>query len=73
MVVAYPASIERCSKQFNSTIRNLAVPYGIALSFHRNFYHDSMEDEEIEEYRPVVHQLINRLLNYNGKSNSYRK
>ena len=35
---------------------DLAVPYGIALSFHRNFYHDSMEDEEIEEYRPVVHQ-----------------
>ena len=52
---------------------DLAVPYGIALSFHRNFDHDSMEDEEIDEYRPVVHQLINRLLNYNGKSNSDRK
>ena len=52
---------------------DLAVPYGIALSFHRNFYHDSMEDEEIDEYRPVVHQMINRLLNYNGKSNSDRK
>ena len=48
---------------------DLAVSYGIALSFHRNFYHDSMEDEEIEEYRPVVHRLVDRLLNYNGKSN----
>lgn len=50
--------------------RNLAVQYedpliardyGIAEKFHANFYHDFMETEEIEEDRPMIHELVHRL------------
>lgn len=51
--------------------RNLAVQYGdpliasnygIAEKFHANFYHDFMELEEIEEDRPMIGQLVHRLI-----------
>ena len=33
-----------------------------AEKFHKNFYHDEMEDFEIEADRPVVHRFVNRVL-----------
>ena len=33
-----------------------------AENFHRNFFHDHMEDYEREADRPVVHQFVARLL-----------
>ena len=40
----------------------IASNYGIAEKFHANFYHDFMEDEEIEENRPMVHQFVHRIM-----------
>ena len=33
-----------------------------AENFHRNFFHDHMEDYEIEADRPTVHHFVNRML-----------
>ncbi len=33
-----------------------------AENFHRNFFHDHMEDYEIEADRPLVHHFVNRML-----------
>ena len=33
-----------------------------AENFHRNFFHDHMEDYQMEEDRPNVHRLVARLL-----------
>ena len=33
-----------------------------AEKFHRNFYHDEMEDFEIEHDRPMVHRFVARVL-----------
>ena len=40
----------------------IASHYGIAEKFHANFYHDFMEEEEIEEDQPMVRQLVHRLI-----------
>ena len=37
--------------------------FGIAEKFHKNFFHDEMEDYEIDVDRPAVHQFVNRVLN----------
>ncbi len=36
--------------------------FGIAEKFHRHFYHDSMEEWEREPDRPLVHDLVRRVL-----------
>ena len=46
---------------------SLKAEYAIAEQFHANFYNNFMEDDAIETYRPMVHDLVNRLLSYNGK------
>ena len=33
-----------------------------AEKFHRDFYHDSMEDWERDADRPLVHEFVERLL-----------
>ena len=33
-----------------------------AENFHRNFFHDHMEDYEMDADRPVVHHFVNRAL-----------
>ena len=40
------------------------LEYGFAAAekFHRNFYHDHMEDFELESDRPKVHDLVHRTL-----------
>ena len=40
----------------------IANQYSVAEKFHANFYHDFMEDEEIEADRPKVLQLVHRLI-----------
>ncbi len=41
------------------------LPGGLiaARQFHSNFYHDWMEDVDIEHDRPLVHDFVRRLLN----------
>ena len=36
--------------------------YAAANRFHENFFHDYLEDYEIEENRPGVHHFVHRLL-----------
>ena len=40
------------------------IEYGFAAAekFHRNFYHDHMEDFELESDRPKVHDFVHRAL-----------
>ena len=33
-----------------------------AEKFHKNFYHDEMEDFEIDNDRPIVHLFVGRML-----------
>lgn len=40
----------------------LQAAFAAAEKFHRNFYHDEMEDYEIEADRPTVHLFVNRVL-----------
>ena len=40
----------------------LAEQFSLAQKFHANFYHDFMQDYEIERDRPSVHLFVNRVL-----------
>ena len=40
----------------------LGAAFAAAEKFHKNFYHDEMEDFEVENDRPVVHLFVNRVL-----------
>lgn len=39
-----------------------AAGFLAAEKFHKNFYHDEMEDFEIEHDRPLVHRFVARIL-----------
>ncbi len=43
--------------------------FGLAEKFHRHFYHDSMEDWERDADRPLVHDLVRRVLRIGSYSN----
>ena len=40
----------------------LAEQFSVAQKFHANFYHDFMQDYEIDRDRPSVHLFVNRVL-----------
>lgn len=40
----------------------LAAQFSVAEKFHANFYHDFMQDYEIERDRPSIHRFVNRVL-----------
>ncbi len=40
----------------------LAAQFSVAEKFHANFYHDFMQDYEIDRDRPSVHLFVNRVL-----------
>ena len=40
----------------------LFTGFNTAEKFHKNFFHDEMEDYEIESDRPFVHRYVNRVL-----------
>ena len=40
----------------------IAAGFASANRFHENFFHDSLEDYEIEANRPSVHRFVARLL-----------
>lgn len=39
-----------------------AAGFLAAEKFHKNFYHDEMEDFEIDQDRPLVHRFVARIL-----------
>ena len=50
----------RLADELNEPI--LASNFGLAEKFHSNFYHDFMQDFEIDSDRPAVHVFVNRVL-----------
>ncbi len=61
----------RSHRAMKNAVTDLAREYGYGLisggfiaaeNFHRNFFHDHLEDYEVEADRPVVHQFVARLL-----------
>ena len=47
---------DECNDQF------LIAGFGLAEKFHKNFFHDEMEDYEIDVDRPSVHNFVNQVL-----------
>ncbi len=41
--------------------------FAVAEKFHKNFFHDEMEDYEIVVDRPYVHLFVNRVLSIIGQ------
>jgi hypothetical protein len=61
-------TVERLAQEFDDPL--LVSDYGIAEKFHANFYHDFMENESIERYRPIVRRFVQRIadiVNEKGK------
>ena len=61
----------RTHRDMKNASQRLADEYGdqfliggfaIAEKFHKNFFHDEMEDYEIDVDRPAVHDFVNRVL-----------
>ncbi len=54
--------VQRVAEQSDDDL--LQGGFGLAEKFHKNFYHDEMEDFEVESDRPVVHRFVHRMLSY---------
>ena len=61
----------RSHRAMKNAVTDLAREYGdgiisggfiAAERFHENFFHDHLEDYEMEADRPVVHQFVDRML-----------
>ena len=46
----------------------LQAEFGVAEKFHANFYHDFMEDDELDLARPPVRDFVERMLALNGSA-----
>ena len=44
----------------------MSTGFNTAEKFHKNFFHDEMEDYEIEADRPYVHLFVHRVLGLLG-------
>ena len=51
---------QRLADQYSDPF--LAAGFNTAEKFHKNFFHDEMEDYEVESDRPTVHLYVNRVL-----------
>ena len=52
-------AVNRLADEFGEP--SLSSNFFIARQFHNNFYRDFMEDDDIEEGRPKVHDFVNRI------------
>ena len=57
---ALKAGARRLADEHND--RLIAARFGVAEKFHANFYHDFMEDYQLDEDRPEVHNFVHRVL-----------
>ena len=57
---AMQQAVTALSQEYNQLL--LSGGYSAANRFHENFFHDHLEDYEIESERPAVHYFVNRLL-----------
>ena len=54
------AAVDRLAEDANDP--TLPSLYAIAETFHASFYHEFMDDDVLENQRPMVHQFVHRLL-----------
>ena len=57
-------AVARLAEEHNDA--SLEAGFLAAELFHRNFYHDFMEDFEIDSRRPLVDRFVKRVLALNG-------
>ncbi len=57
---AMQQAVTALSREYNEPL--LIGGYSAANRFHENFFHDHLEDYEIESERPAVHYFVNRML-----------
>ena len=57
---AMQQAVTNLSREYNDP--TLLNGYLAANKFHENFFHDNMEDYEVEENRPGVHYFVGQLL-----------
>ena len=57
---ALRAAAERLADEYDDF--RIELEFAHAEKFHRNFYHDNMADFEIDHDRPIVHDLVHRVL-----------
>ena len=57
-------SLKTAANRLSDELREpgIASDFGLAEKFHANFYHDFMQDFEIDGDRALVHRFVNRVL-----------
>ena len=57
-------ALKEVAEQLSDDHNDPLIEYGFlaAEKFHRNFYHDNMEDFELDLDRPKVHDFVRRVL-----------
>ena len=57
-------ALKEAAEQLSDDHNDPLIEYGFlaAEKFHRNFYHDNMEDFELDLDRPKVHDFVRRVL-----------
>ena len=50
----------RLAAEYNDSF--LIAGFGLAEKFHKNFFHDEMEEYEITTDRPAVHDYVNHMV-----------
>ena len=58
-------AVERLSQELADPL--ISLEFGFAEKFRWNFYHNFMEDFELEADRPKVHDFVARMLAYHDR------
>ena len=53
-------AVRRLAEEYGDT--SLTPSFSVAHKFHANFYRDFMEDDDIAEDRPIVHNFVRRVI-----------
>ena len=53
-------AVRRLAGEYNEPL--LTAGYALALTFHANFYHDTMEDDVVDDGRQIVHGFVRRIV-----------
>ncbi len=53
-------AMRRLAEEYNEPL--LTAGYALALTFHANFYHDTMEDDAVDDGRQIVHGFVHRIV-----------
>jgi hypothetical protein len=60
IIAAMQQAVTALSREYDDPL--LIGGYSAANRFHENFFHDHLEDYEIESERPAVHHFVSRVL-----------